>query len=208
AAALGQAAHVAPEKVVIQLLSRRFLEAEHLAALRIHAGHDVLDRPVLAGCIHRLQHNQEAIAIVGVEQLLRLGEILQVLLQAPAGPLPDVLLTERLHLRSLGPAGIVVLEPDLRPRRNAENVDDLLLDHDAVSLTTRTGQGASRTTSSARLPQITRLRPVRPCVPMTIRVPVGSLPIRAKSNFLASPGCPMTTEYWTARPGLSAAAAR
>ena len=34
---LRQAFHIAPEKVVIQFFRRRFLEAEHLAALRIDA---------------------------------------------------------------------------------------------------------------------------------------------------------------------------
>src|SRR5262245_44115197 len=102
----------------------------------------------------------------------------------------------------------MVLEPDFRPGRHAENIDDLFLDHDAGSLTTRTGQGASRTISSALLPQISRLSPVRPRVPMRIKTPAGSRSIMANSNFLASPGLPMTTEYLTSRAGLSAAAAR
>ena len=40
-------------------------------ALRIDAGHHVLDRAVLAGGVHRLQHDQHRPAVVGVERLLR-----------------------------------------------------------------------------------------------------------------------------------------
>jgi hypothetical protein len=57
-----------------------------------------------------------------------------------------------------------------------------LADHHGVfaqlgSLTTRTGHGAVRTTSSERLPQISRLSPVRPCVPITSKTPFAFSPI-------------------------------
>jgi hypothetical protein len=45
-------------------------EAENLAALRIDAGHDVLDRAVLACGVHRLKNQQQRMAVVGVEQTL------------------------------------------------------------------------------------------------------------------------------------------
>ena len=80
-AALRQAPHVPPEEVVVQLLGRRLLEAEDLAALRIDAGHDVLDRAVLAGRVHRLEDDQDGVSVVGVEQVLGLGEFRQVLFQ-------------------------------------------------------------------------------------------------------------------------------
>jgi hypothetical protein len=60
APALGQRARAAPEKVVVELFRARVLEAEYLAALRIDAGHDVLDDAVLAGCVHRLEDQQSA----------------------------------------------------------------------------------------------------------------------------------------------------
>ncbi len=45
-------------------------EAENLAALRIDAGHDVLDGAVLAGGVHRLKNQQQRTVVVGVEQTL------------------------------------------------------------------------------------------------------------------------------------------
>src|SRR5262249_4250301 len=153
--------------------------------------------------VHRLQDDQDAVAIVGVEEVLGLGEAFQVLLHALESAGFDLHLAKGLHLLGLGPAGVVVLEPDLCAGLNAGQINDVFLNHDEGSLTTRTGQGASRTISSALLPQISRLSPVRPCVPMTIRTPAGSRSIMAKSNFLASPALPITTEYLIARPELS-----
>ena len=70
APALGQAPDVAPQEVVVELLRRGLLERGHLAALRIDAGHDVLDRAVLAGRVHRLKDQQQGPAILGVEHVL------------------------------------------------------------------------------------------------------------------------------------------
>ena len=42
----------------------------NLAALRIHARHHVLDRPVFAGRIHRLEDEQHRPAILRVEHVL------------------------------------------------------------------------------------------------------------------------------------------
>ena len=74
AAALGQAPDVAPHEVVVEVLRRGLLEREHLAALRIHARHHVLDRAVLAGGVHRLEDEQQRPAVLGVEHLLLLRE--------------------------------------------------------------------------------------------------------------------------------------
>ena len=46
------------------------LEADHLAALRVDARHDVLDGAVLARRIHGLEDQQERPAVVGVEEVL------------------------------------------------------------------------------------------------------------------------------------------
>ena len=59
APALGEIAGVAPHEIVVELLGGRHLEREHLAALRIDAGHHVLDRAVLAGGVHRLEDEQQ-----------------------------------------------------------------------------------------------------------------------------------------------------
>ena len=77
-AAFGQVAGGAPEKIVRQFLRAGMLEAEHLAALRIDAGHDVLDRAVLARGVHRLKNQQQRITIVRVEQILVLAHFLDV----------------------------------------------------------------------------------------------------------------------------------
>src|SRR5262249_54974527 len=69
---LRQALHVAPEEVVAEFFGGGFLEAEDLATLRVHAGHDMLDRAVLAGRIHGLEDNEDAVTAIGIKQLLRL----------------------------------------------------------------------------------------------------------------------------------------
>ena len=52
----------------------RRLEGVDLAALRVDARHDVLDRAVLAGGVHRLEHRQHRPAVLGVELLLQVGK--------------------------------------------------------------------------------------------------------------------------------------
>lgn len=52
APALREPTRRSPEEVVLKLFSARWLEAEDLAALRIDAGHDVLDGPILPGRVH------------------------------------------------------------------------------------------------------------------------------------------------------------
>src|SRR5262249_40333612 len=128
-AALRQAPHVAPQEVVVQLLGRGLFEAEYLAALGVHARHDVLDRPVLAGRVHRLEDNQHGIPVVRVQKLLRLLKVLEALVQDCPGAFLDLGLAQLLHLPGLGPAGVVVLEANLFPRRDAEEVNNVLWDH-------------------------------------------------------------------------------
>jgi len=54
----------------VELLARRGLEGEDLASLRVDARHDVLDRAVLAGGIHRLEDEEHGPAVLGVELVL------------------------------------------------------------------------------------------------------------------------------------------
>ena len=78
----------------------------NFAALRIDAGHDVLDDAVLAGGIHALQHHEHGPAAVRVKPLLHVGE--------PA----DAVGEDRLHLIDIGREaeclrGIVIGEPEM-----------------------------------------------------------------------------------------------
>ena len=73
-AALRQVAGGAPEEIVLQLLGARMLVAEHLATLRIDAGHHVPDGAVLARRVHRLEDEQHGVAVGAVEQLLLIAQ--------------------------------------------------------------------------------------------------------------------------------------
>ena len=68
----------APEKIVLQFLGARMFEAEHLAALRIDAGHDVPDGAVLAGGVHRLKNQQHRIAVGRVVKALQRAQLLNL----------------------------------------------------------------------------------------------------------------------------------
>ena len=118
--ALGEGLHVAPEKVVIEFFIGRFLEAEDLTPLRIHPGHDMLDGAVLAGGVHRLQNDQHRIDIIGVEELLRLREVRNVLGQDGFCPPFDGVLAQFLQLCRLRPTGVALLQSHLVPRRDLE----------------------------------------------------------------------------------------
>ena len=79
--AFGKPARRAPEKVVLQLLGGRLLEAEDLAALRIDPRHDVADGAILAGRVHPLQDQQQGIAVGRVVQALQGVQCLDVCAQ-------------------------------------------------------------------------------------------------------------------------------
>jgi hypothetical protein len=96
AAALGQRFHVSPEEIVIEFLGGGFFETEDLAALRVHAGHDVADGAVLAGGVHRLEDDEHRVGVRGVEQFLGLGELLAAFLEDFRGALLDEILAEFL----------------------------------------------------------------------------------------------------------------
>ena len=71
---------------MVELLRRRRLERVHLAALRIDAGHHVLDGAVLAGGVHGLEDQQHGPAILGVQALLQLREQLHAQREGLLGP--------------------------------------------------------------------------------------------------------------------------
>lgn len=68
--ALGEIRSRAPQEGVLQFHAARVLEAEHLTALRIGAGHDLHDRAVFACGAHGLEHQKDGIAVGDVEKLL------------------------------------------------------------------------------------------------------------------------------------------
>ena len=56
----------APQIIVIQFLLRWDVELRHLYALRIDAVEDVMDRAIFSGRIHRLQHDQHLMLVLGI----------------------------------------------------------------------------------------------------------------------------------------------
>jgi hypothetical protein len=107
---------IPPQIVVIELGRRRDLERMDLDALRIDPAHDVADRPVLAGRIHRLQDDEEALVVLGGEAALVLGEHL------------DAGLQEALRLVALDLAVRtrveIAAQPDLRAGLDPEWLDE------------------------------------------------------------------------------------
>ena len=77
-AALRQILRRAPQKIVLQFRSTRMLEAEHLTALGIDAGHHMTDRAILACRIHRLKNQQHRIAVGCVVQALQFTQLLNM----------------------------------------------------------------------------------------------------------------------------------
>src|SRR5262249_9864129 len=67
---LGQTLDVAPQEVVRELFPRGLFERKNLASLRIYSRHDMLDRAVFAGGVHRWEYEQQRPAILGVEPVL------------------------------------------------------------------------------------------------------------------------------------------
>ena len=70
----------APEEVMSKLGGGRLLEARDAHALRVDRPEHVLDRAVLAGRVHRLQHDQDRVLVLGVEESLLVGELLEIML--------------------------------------------------------------------------------------------------------------------------------
>ena len=110
---------------MVEFLGGRRLERRHLAALRIHARHHVLDRAVLAGGVHRLEDEQHGPAILRVEPVLQLRE--------GGAPENERLLRARLLLgaQAAGVARIGVLQREsasmidaIRARKLPGGLDD------------------------------------------------------------------------------------
>jgi hypothetical protein len=92
---------------VIELFARWLLERAHIAALRIHAAHHVLDGAILPGCVHRLEHNEYGMRIAGPKQFLRLGQFQPIALQKIRSPLPELVAGQFLEYVPACPAWVV-----------------------------------------------------------------------------------------------------
>jgi hypothetical protein len=68
----------APEVVVAALEVGRLLERCHPAGLRVHGSEHVPNDRVLAAGIHRLQHHQQRLLLLGIERVLKLGDPLHI----------------------------------------------------------------------------------------------------------------------------------
>src|SRR5215471_17233104 len=117
--ALGQALDIPPQKVMAEVLRRRLLEGEHLAALRIDARHHMLDRTILACRVHRLKYEQQRPAILSVKHVLFFCEPLCATGQ-------ELGCLGLLQLEVTGVAGVEVLEAKAIAGGDAERVNVFL----------------------------------------------------------------------------------
>ena len=131
---LGEALRIAPHEVVVEVFRRGVLERDDLAALRIDARHDVLDRAVLARSVHSLENEQQRPAILRVEHLLLGCEPL-------GSALKELGRLAFLHLETARVARVEVLQLKALAFGDAERVDvpldtiqDLFSRHLATSL--------------------------------------------------------------------------
>ena len=76
-----------PKEVVAGFERRGHLEGGDVATLGVDAGEDVADGTVFAGCVHALQDDEQGLALVGVEDVLQICELLPVFDQSRCGSL-------------------------------------------------------------------------------------------------------------------------
>ena len=109
---------VAPQEVVVELLRGGDFEAVHDDTLWVDATHHVADRAVLARGVECLQHDQEAVGVLGCESVLVLGEELD--------PVPEVLLAILFPQPTCLEARVVItFEDHLRLGRDSHRFDQL-----------------------------------------------------------------------------------
>jgi hypothetical protein len=103
-----------PEEVVSQLLRGRLLEADHPGALGVEHAEHVIDRPVLAPGVERLQDDEDRVLLLRIEQRLHLRHLLAVVLDLDGG--------RRLGLVTPLEAGIDFLQLELMARPHTKQV--------------------------------------------------------------------------------------
>ena len=109
---------VTPQVVVVELLAGRDAEPVHDDALRVHAAHHVPDGAVLAAGVQGLQHQQDAVGVLGREARLVVVEHLHARREQALA----VLLVE--HVARV-PGIEVAFQHDLGAGLNPERLDDL-----------------------------------------------------------------------------------
>ena len=120
---LGERLAVAPQEVMLELLGGGLLERLHIATLRVHPRHDVLDGPVLAGGVHGLEDDQQGVAVARPQQLLGRRQLIDVGLEVLLGH-PLGLLLAGPQPVSRGRLGAPLLEAGRLPRGDLQLLDD------------------------------------------------------------------------------------
>jgi len=69
----------APQKILLEFLLAWGFKGGDAAALRVHAGHDMLDRAVLSARVHALKNDQQGARAVSIQPFLQLIELGNVL---------------------------------------------------------------------------------------------------------------------------------
>src|SRR5262249_7823266 len=72
ATALWQTLQATPEIIVVEFFAGRRLERKNLTALRVNAGHDMLDHTVFSGGVHSLKHKQYRPTFLCIKPVLKL----------------------------------------------------------------------------------------------------------------------------------------
>ena len=91
---------------MVEFFRRRSAERDDLDALRVDARHDVLDRGILAGRVHRLEHDQKRVSVTRPQQLLGVGKGLLALCERVARPRTEFLPGQIREVRAACPRGI------------------------------------------------------------------------------------------------------
>ena len=90
----------------------------------------MLDDTILAGGIHRLQNDQDGMAIARPKQFLGRGQFGEIRFEYLRRPLLDGFLAGLFQFGRLRPTGIVIPQTHFLAGRNAHLVDGFLLDHE------------------------------------------------------------------------------
>jgi hypothetical protein len=114
----GRLLNDSPQEVVIQLFRRRRFEGKHLAPAWVHTRHHVLDRAVLAGRVHGLEHEQHRPPVLGIQLVLKLAQPLDARGQQLGGRL--------LGLEAARVVRVDMLELELLAVRDPKRLDELV----------------------------------------------------------------------------------